>query len=68
MLYAQCQDNTWHKNIVRLLSSQCQNMSEATLHKNITCAIQAHRYTFAGKLAVSNRSGSLICKCKNDKP
>ena len=51
-----------------VLSSQCQNMSEATLHKNITCAIQAHRYTFAGKLAVSNRSGSLICKCKNDKP
>ena len=33
-------------------------MSETTLHKK--CSLKAHRYTFAGKLAVSNMSGSLF--------
>ena len=41
-----------------LFSQCCPNTSETTLHKK--CWLKAHRYTFAGKPAVSNMSGSLF--------
>ena len=41
-----------------LFSQCCQNTSETTLHKK--CWLKARRYTFAGKPAVSNISGSLF--------
>ena len=41
-----------------LFSQCCPNTSETTLHKK--CWLKAHRYTFAGKPAVSNMSDSLF--------
>ena len=40
------------------LSQCCPNTPETTLHKK--CCLKARRYTFAGKPAVSNMSGSLF--------
>ena len=41
-----------------LFSKCCPNTSETTLHKK--CWFKGRRYTFAGKSAVSNMSGSLF--------
>ena len=47
------------QHCVRILFSQCcPNTSETTLHKK--CWLKMHRYTFAGKPAVSNMSDSLF--------
>ena len=47
------------QHCVRILFRQCcPNTSETTLHKK--CWLKAHRYTFAGKPAVSNMSDSLF--------
>ena len=47
------------QHCVRILFSQyCPNTSETTLHKK--CWLKAHRYTFAGKPAVSNMSDILF--------
>ena len=41
-----------------LFSQSCTNTSETILHKK--CWLKTRRYTFAGKPAVSNMSGSLF--------
>ena len=54
-----CRPYCLDQHCIGILFSQCcSNTSETTLHKK--CWLKARKYTFAGKLAVSNMSGSLF--------